>query len=233
MENKVDKQVNSGKVAIIGAVITAIAGIITTIVSISGPIVDKRLAIQTTQTHEAFIVESTRFAGIAIQKVNTPVPDIPTAVVIDPTQTQIPMLPATPTSTLALAPVSTEEQTQTPNTPTETMLNVGDSWVVGNGLTVTLTDIQFPAGNQIKIHFAFKNTSKKVMNISVNHTNDVTLTDDKGNVYKWSTDFTWAIESYPGTTRGDTIVKSGDVSRANYFIVKLDLPEIGSMTWRN
>lgn len=238
MENKTDKQGNTGgRVAIIGAIITAIAGIITTIVSISGPIVDKRLAIQTTQTREAFLIEATRVAGVAIQKVDTPTPMVPTVEVVEPAQTQQPTqaeqpaLPPDPTATPA--PVNAQAQPDPTSTPSETMLKVGESWVVGNGLTVTLTDIQFPAGNQVKIHFTFENTSKKTMNISVNHTKDVTLTDDKGNVYKWSMDFTWEITSYPGTTRGDTIVKSGDVSRASYFIVKLDLPGIGSMKWRN
>ncbi len=230
MENKVDNKGTGGRIAIVGAVITAIAGIITTVVSISGPIVDKKLMIEATQTREAFIVEMTRVADVASQMTDTPIPVMPTARSIGPTQAEQPNLAAIPTFTPVL--MGAEAQPQASQTPSETMLKVGDSWDVGNGLTVQLTDLEFPAGNQIKIHFAFTNTSEKVMIVSINHTRDVTLTDDKGNVYTWSTDFTWEVTSQPGTTRKDTVVKSGDVSLASYFIVKLELPGIGSMQWR-
>lgn len=232
MENKGDiNKGTGGRIALVGAIITAIAGIVTTLVSISGPILDRKLAIETTQTREAFILEATRGAGAATPTRVTPTPLAPASMNGDPTQTDSPNLPADPTFTPV--PFSAEAQPTASPPAAEAMLKVGDNWVVGNGLTVQLTNIEFLAGNQIKIHFAFINTSKKVMNIAVNHTRDVTLSDDKGNVYTWSTDFTWEITSDPGTTRKDTVVKSGDVSRASYFIVKLELPGIGSMQWKD
>ncbi len=235
-----------GKVAIVGAIITAIAGIVTTIVTISAPIVNRRLEIQTTQTREAFVVEATRVAGAAIQITSTPLPVDPASAdssgsaVNEPAQAEKPVLPAAPTSpassasTPAPATVGNGAKAQTPGNPASAaMLKVGDTWTAENGITVQLTDIEVPAGNEVHLHFAFTNPTNKVMNIKLDHNRNITLVDDKGNQYKWATDFTWEVTIYPNTTRKDEVKKRGDVSLAKYFIVKLDLPGMGSVQWKN
>lgn len=239
MEEKTDNKLSGGKVAIIGAAITAIAGIITTVVSISGPIIDKQIAIQTTQTREAFLVEATRIAGVSALVTETPAPFTPTAAATEPVQAQAEQTlpPATPTLTPApvvadTQPPATATQPQPTSTPAETYLKVGEDWDVGNGLTVRLTDIEFPSANEVHLQFAFINTSEKVMKVTVDHNRDVTLTDDKGNIYQWASEFTWEVKSQPKTTRKDEVKKRGDVSLASYFIVKLELQGIGSAQWK-
>jgi hypothetical protein len=233
---------NGGKIAIVGAIITAIAGIITAIVSISGPLIDKRMAIQATQTREAVLASNTKVSaptvsaptvngtpsgaaimngaatsGAAAPMRDTPAPEIP------------------PAATVTLAPLSTEvgsAGSQASNTPAGTLLRVGESWT-SSGLSVQLKEIEFPAANEVHLHFTFTNQSKKVIPISLDHNRNVTLTDDQGTVYKWLTAFTWEVSIGPGTSRSDEVKRRGDVSRAGYFIVRLDIPGIGSAQWRN
>ncbi len=230
-----------GKVAIIGAIITAIAGIITAFVTISGPLLDKKMAISATQTREAVIVAATSVDGAAIQLTATPTPGVPAASFVEPSRTVLPPLTTAPTFTLV--PVnaggSSPSGSQGGNgqpiasaTPTETMLRVGESWKASNGISVQLTKIEFPAGNEVHLHFTFTNTSVKTMNLSLDHNRDVTLVDDKGNIYTWATAFTWHITIFPGTSRNDEVKRRGDVSRASYFIVKLDIPGMGSAQWK-
>lgn len=241
MENKVDSKGNGGKIAIVGAIITAIAGIITTIVSVSAPLVDKRLAIQTTQTREAFLVAAASVGGAAIQRNDTPSPVFPTAEVIDSAQTEMPTLTLAPTITLAPASAGGSStggsqvvtiQPQASDTPSETFLRVGESWT-GNGLSIQLKEVEFPAGDEVHLHFAFTNQTKKVINISMDHNRDISLTDDKGKVYNWATAFSWDVSIYPGTTRNDEVKRRGDVSRASYFIIKLEIPGLVSAQWKN
>lgn len=228
MENKAASSITGGKVAIVGAIITAVAGIITTIVTIGAPIVDKRLAIEATQTREAFVIQATSGAGAAVQNDGAATPQ--------PVSTEQQTLPATATQVSAAANVSAAAgaAAAAAATPTQadTMLKVGEKWVVGNGLTVQLTDIEFPTGNEIHLHYTFFNTSDRVINVKLNHNRDVTVTDDKGNVYKWATDFTWEVSIAPGTDRKDEIKLRGNTNKASYFIIKLDLPEMGSATWK-
>ena len=241
METKIDSKLSGSTVAIIGAIITAIAGIITTIVTISAPIIDKRLAIEATQTKEAFVIETTRVAGIAIQPEVTPTPVTLAMVTDDSSQAEQSILSATqgtaPTQTKQPIPTAAPAFTPTPaiaenSAPSETMLKVGENWDVGNGIIVQLTDMEYPSANEVHIKFAFTNTSKRVIKVTLAHNRDVKLTDDKANVYKWASEFTWEVNIQPGTTRKDEVKRRGDVSLAKYFIVKLELPGIGSAQWK-
>ncbi len=226
---------NGGRVAIIGVIITAIAGIITAVITISGPLMDKRLAIQATQTREAVLASPPKV--VVVEMGNTPTPAVPASAVVEPTQTSQPALTAAPAFTLASAnaggPQGGNGQPQASSTPAGTLLRVGESVTSSNGISVTLTKIEVPSGSEVHLHFTFTNNSTKVMNISLDHNRNVTLTDDKGNVYTWATAFTWAISIYPGTSRNDEVKRRGDVSRASNFIVKLDIPGMISAQWKN
>lgn len=228
MENKADNKVNGGKVAIIGAIITAVAGIVTSIVSISGPLMDKQLAIQTTQTREA-VVAAMQISALTAKQTETPMPGNPPAPVEDQAQ-------ATETQDAAAITAShakngSQSKAASEATP-DVMLKVGED-VTSNGITVKLTQVEFPSANEVHLHFTFTNTTKKVVAIKLNHNRDVTLTDDKGTVYSWASDFDWEVSIYPGTSRNDEIKRRGDVSKANYFVIKLTVPDLLSAQWKD
>lgn len=235
MENKG----TGGKVAILGAIITAIAGIITTIVTISAPLIDKNMAIQATQTREAFLTGATRVAGAANQRGITPTLAVPSTVGVEPSQTALPAGGTMPIVTIlpagndAAGNAAAVGLPSASATPAGTLLRVGDTKTSSNGISVQLTQIEFPAPNEIHLHFTFTNSSSKVMKLVLEHNRDVSLTDDQGNVYNWASTFTWEVSIYPGTSRNDEVKRRGDVSRASYFIVKLDMPGIISAQWRN
>lgn len=235
MENKG----TGGKVAILGAIITAIAGIITTVVTISAPLIDKGIAIQATQTREAYLAGANKVAGAAIQGSVTPTLAVPYTATVEPSQTAQPAGDAKPIVVITLArndAAHAQGGNGLPSantTPSETLLRVGDTKTSSKGISVQLTQIEFPAPNEIHLHFTFTNKSAKVMKIALDHNRDVSLTDDLGNAYSWATTFNWEVSIYPGTSRNDEVKRRGDVSQASYFIVKLDIPGIISAQWRN
>ncbi len=214
-----------GKVAIIGVIVTALAGIITAVITISGPLLDKRIAIQATQTREAVLASPPRVVVVAM---DTP---SPAPAIVDSSPTAAPAVTLPPQSPAGQQ--AGNGQSKASSTPAGTLLRVGESATAPNGISVTLTKVEFPAGNEVHLHFTFTNPSAKVMNISLDHNRDVTLTDDKGNVYTWATAFTWAVSISPGTSRNDEVKRRGDVSRAGYFIVKLNIPGLLSAQWKN
>lgn len=236
MENKAENKGNGAKIAIAGALITAVAGIITTIVSISGPLLDKRMAIQTTQTREAALLAAS-VGGAAAQLSHTPTAALPTAEVVVATRAENAALTAVPTEPLAPLPTKNASaataQPQVGVTPAGTLLRVGESYTSKSGIAVKLTQVEFPAGNEVHLHFTFTNQSPKVMNLALDHNNNVTLTDDLGGVFTWASDFTWAVTIYPGTSRNDEVKRRGDVSQSSYFIIKLDMPGLLSAQWKN
>lgn len=222
MENKTDSKPNGAKVALIGAAITALAGIITSIVTMTGPIIDRQMAIQTTQTREA-VVAGMQIQGAKPKQTDTPMPvNLATPAGV-PTQTE------TPAATLA---VDSGSDAQPQATDDAALLKVGES-VSNKGMTVTLTQVEYPAWNEAHLHFTFTNTTNKVIKVSVNHNRDVTMTSDNGTVYSWASDFSWEVSILPGTSRNDEIKRRGDISKANYFIIKLDVPGLVSAQWKN
>lgn len=138
--------------------------------------------------------------------------------------------PPTYTNTPTTQPTVIVQSTPT-DTPPDTVLQVGETWI-SKGLYVKLDYIQFAFGDQADMSFTFTNKTDRAINLYFNHDTHVTMKDDKGNVYTWDYLYEENASINPGSWWNDRVLKGGDLSRASYFIIQLEIPGIISAQWK-
>lgn len=211
----------SSKTSVVVAVITAIGGIIAAL--IGGYFLMQNTVLQKTLdlTMTAYVNEENASQNSTDTPYPTPTTP-PTDVQQPPSGTPQPIVIPTDTSVPQNISVDTD-----PNST----LSVGETWTT-NGLSVQLPSINFRFSNEMDINFIFINNTGKTLFFNFNENTQVTLKDDKGNIYTWNNIYEQDIVLENGDTYSEQVYKGGNFSGAQYFIIELNIPGIITAKWR-
>jgi hypothetical protein len=211
----------SSKTPVVVAIITAIGGIIAAL--IGGYFLMQNTVLQKTLdlTMTAYVNEQNASSNV----INTPYPTSttpPIDVQQPPSETPQPMVIPTDTSVPQNISIDTD-----PNST----LSVGETWTT-NGLSVQLPSINFRFSDEMDINFIFINNTGKTLFFNFNEGTQVTLKDDKGNIYIWNNIYEQDVVLENGDTYSEQVYKGGNFSGAQYFIIELNIPGVIAAKWR-
>ena len=168
----------SSKTPVVVAIITAIGGIIAALVG--GYFVMQNTVLQKTLdlTMTAYAREQNASSNVT----DTPYPNS--------TMPPIDIQPPSDTPQPIVVPIDTlEPQNVSIDTDLNSVLSVGETWTT-NGLSVQLPSISFRFSDEMNINFIFINNTGKTLFFNFNESTQVTLKDDKGNIYIFGIIFT-------------------------------------------
>jgi len=210
----------SSKTPVVVAIITAIGGIIAALVG--GYFVMQNTVLQKTLdlTMTAYAREQNASSNVT----DTPYPNstMPPIDIQPPSDTPQPIV--VPIDTLAPQNVSID-------TDLNSVLSVGETWTT-NGLSVQLPSISFRFSDEMNINFIFINNTGKTLFFNFNESTQVTLKDDKGNIYIWNNIYEQDVVLENGDTYSEQVYKGGNFSGAQYFIIELNIPGVIIAKWR-
>ena len=210
----------SSKTPVVVANITAIGGIIAALVG--GYFVMQNTVLQKTLdlTMTAYAREQNASSNVT----DTPYPNstMPPIDIQPPSDTPQPIV--VPIDTLAPQNVSID-------TDLNSVLSVGETWTT-NGLSVQLPSISFRFSDEMNINFIFINNTGKTLFFNFNESTQVTLKDDKGNIYIWNNIYEQDVVLENGDTYSEQVYKGGNFSGAQYFIIELNIPGVIIAKWR-
>jgi hypothetical protein len=244
---------------LIAAMIGGGAVILAAIIGVYGLVITQERSIQATQTKEAQFTESSLRTKQAVVHLETPTPPafqptitLPSTLTPQPTYTPYPTFtqPVTsvvvqktavssqiqptvlpPTVSGPIQKTNPPSQTQPNNTNPGSVLSVGETWIT-NGFYVQLQRVEFLFGDEANLYFIFTNRTGRAINLYINHDVNVSMKDDKGNIYTWASHYEKNASINDGQTWSDEVFKGGNLSRAQFFIIKLDLPGLVSAQWK-
>lgn len=211
----------SSKTSVVVAIITAIGGIIAAL--IGGYFLMQNTVLQKTLdlTMTAYVNEQNASSNV----IDTPYPTSttpPIDVQQPPSETPQPIIIPTDTSAPQNISIDTD-----PNS----ILSVGETWTT-NGLSVQLPSINFRFSDEMDINFVFINNTGKTLFFNFNESTQVTLKDDKGNIYTWNNIYEQDVVLENGDTYSEQVYKGGNFSGAQYFIIELNIPGVIIAKWR-
>lgn len=211
---------SSSKTPVVVAIITAIGGILAALIGgyflMQNTILQKTLDL----TMTAYVNEQNVSSNIT----DTPHPSstTPPITVQQPSDTPQPII--IPTDTLVPQNVSID-------TDPNIILPVGETWTT-NGLSVQLSSIDFRFSDVMDINFIFINNTGKTLFFNFNESTNVTLKDDKGNIYTWNNIYQQDVVLENKDTYTEQVYKGGNFSGAQYFIIELNIPGVITAKWR-
>ncbi|MBL8090609.1 MAG: hypothetical protein JNJ43_09795 [Anaerolineales bacterium] len=209
----------SSKTLILVAIITAIGGILVAL--IGGYFLMQNTILQKT-------LDITMSAYVNEQNFPSKVTDTPyftsTSLPINVQQPSNTPQPIIPTDTLVPQNISID-------TDPNSILPVGETWT-SNGLSVQLSSIDFRFSDVMNINFIFINNTGKTLFFNFNESINVTLKDDKGNIYTWNNVYQQDVVLENKDTYSEQVYKGGSFSGAQYFIIELNIPGVITAKWR-
>lgn len=229
----IDGKIIKGEVS---AKYATIAGVNKSIKMIAPPGTNMEFVIDWTEKTWIGIVTTQKIDGQANYKVSVPV-----SVELISSR-DLGGCPVTPTPTTEINPTPTIEtivvipNTSTPenlsyDTDPSRILSLGETWIT-NGLSVQFQKAEFLFGDEMDLHFVFINNTGKTLFFNFNESINVTLRDDRNQIYTWDNVYQKDVVLENGNTFSEEVFKGGNFSGAKYFIIELDIPGLINAKWR-